>query len=261
MPTSKILKIAPPNLKLQNTFSEKLKVSCIFAQILINRGIDNIGDAGKFLETKLQDLLDPHLFSDIDKATGLVKKAARNKKKIMVFGDYDVDGITSLALMKNTLDEIGASVITYLPHRIKEGYGLNKDILQLVRHKKADLLITVDCGTNSLSQIQELRQHNIEVIVTDHHEPLDNEVALCASAIINPKLKTSGYKYRDLAGVGVAYKFCQAIKNENLFDDLDLVALGTVSDVVPLTGENRIMVKEGLSTIASTKRIGLKALI
>ncbi|OGX15377.1 MAG: single-stranded-DNA-specific exonuclease RecJ [Omnitrophica WOR_2 bacterium RBG_13_41_10] len=261
MPTSKILKIAPPNLKLQNTFSEKLKVSCIFAQILINRGIDNIGDAGKFLETKLQDLLDPHLFSDIDKATGLVKKAARNKKKIMVFGDYDVDGITSLALMKNTLDEIGASVITYLPHRIKEGYGLNKDILQLVRHKKADLLITVDCGTNSLSQIQELRQHNIEVIVTDHHEPLDNEVALCASAIINPKLKTSGYKYRDLAGVGVAYKFCQAIKNENLFDDLDLVALGTVSDVVPLTGENRIMVKEGLSRIASTKRIGLKALI
>jgi len=261
MPASKILKIAPPNLNLQNIFSEKLKVSRIVAQILINRGIDNIEDAEKFLDTKLQDLLDPRLFSDIDKAVELVKKAVRNKKKIMVFGDYDVDGITSLVLMKNTLDEIGASVITYLPHRIKEGYGLNKNILHLVRHKKADVLITVDCGTNSLSQIQELRQHNIEVIVTDHHEPLDNEVALCASAIINPKIKTCGYKYRDLAGVGVAYKFCQAIRNENLFDDLDLVALGTVSDVVPLTGENRIMVKEGLSRIASTSRIGLRALI
>lgn len=261
MQANKILKIALPDPDLKDTLSKKLGISTILAQLLINRGINNIEAAEKFLDARLEDLLNPHLFSDIDKAVAVIRKAVRDRKKIMVFGDYDVDGITSLALMKNTLAKIGADVITYLPHRIKEGYGLNKNILQLVRQKKADILITVDCGTNSHREVKELRQRNIEVILTDHHEPLDRQIALSASAIINPKLKNCGYKYRDLAGVGVAYKFCQALRDEDLFEDLDLVSLGTVSDVAPLTGENRIIVKEGLSRISSTERMGLKALI
>jgi single-stranded-DNA-specific exonuclease len=148
----------------------------------------------------------------------------------------------------------------YLPHRIKEGYGLSKNILQIVKEKKIKVLITVDCGTGNHKEIEELRRCNIEVIVTDHHEPRD-AVLPKASSIINPKLKDSNYKYRDLAGVGVTYKLCQALTSSLLLEDLDLVSLGTIADVVPLTGENRIIAKEGLLRLSKTKRMGLRALI
>ena len=261
MYANRILKIASPNNACQDILSEELGISKILAQLLINRGINNVDAAEKFLHAKLEHLLDPHSFSGIDNAISLIKRAVHNKERIMVFGDYDVDGITSLALLKSTLSKMGLDVMHYLPHRIKEGYGLNKNILHIVKENNINLLITVDCGTNSDEQIRELRRHNIEVIVTDHHEPLNHDAKSSASAIINPKLKGSNYKYRDLAGVGVAYKLCQAITADNLFDDLDLVSLGTIADVVPLTGENRVIVKEGLSLLSRTKRKGLKALM
>jgi single-stranded-DNA-specific exonuclease len=178
----------------------------------------------------------------------------------MVFGDYDVDGVTAMALIKTTLAKMGADVVHYVPHRIKEGYGLSKDIPRLAKEKGVKLLITADCGTGSFQEIKELRSEGIEVIVTDHHEPLGEDLP-GASAIINPKIKSSRYPYKDLAGVGVAYKFCQALTGEGLPDELDLVSLGTVADVVPLTGENRILVKEGLGRIAKTRRPGLEALL
>lgn len=232
----------------------------MLAQLLINRGIKDAQGAEEFLSVGLSGALDPFDFADMHKAVYLIKQAARNKKRIMIFGDYDVDGITSLALIKNTLSKLGADAVCYLPHRIKEGYGLSKNILALAEDKRIKLLITADCGTSSHNQIKELISHGIEVIVTDHHESVSQDSA-AASAIINPKIKGSNYGYRDLAGVGVAYKLCQAITGENLAEDLDLVSLGTIADVVPLTGENRIFVKEGLQKLSRTKRPGLKALI
>jgi single-stranded-DNA-specific exonuclease len=149
----------------------------------------------------------------------------------------------------------------YIPHRIKEGYGLSRDIARIAKEKKIKLLITADCGTNSATQIKELRQAKIEVILTDHHEPAAGDTIQLASATLNPKLAQANYKFRDLAGVGVAYKLCQALCGEFLEDDLDLVSLGTIADSVPLVGENRIIAREGLAKISRTQRPGLKSLI
>jgi single-stranded-DNA-specific exonuclease len=259
--THKILNIAAPNLGLQETLSKELAISKIFAQILINRGLETPGQAKEFLGAKLDSLLDPYLLQDMDKAVCLIKKAKENKEKIMVFGDYDVDGLTALSLLKSTLSKIGMDVGHYLPHRVREGYGLNKNITQIAKQKNIKMLITVDCGTNSQDTIEELRRQGIEVIITDHHEPLDYQAKNFASAMVNPKMNNPRYSYRDLAGVGVAYKLCQAITGSSLFEELDLVSLGTIADVVPLTGENRVIAKEGLIRLTHTKKIGLRALM
>lgn len=260
MPTHKILRISAPDIALSNKLSRELGISCVLAQVLANRGLNSIDEAGKFLNPNPKHLLDPYSFSDMHKAVNLIKKAARNKERVMVFGDYDVDGITALTLLKTTLLNLGLDVTHYLPHRVKEGYGLNKNVLHIAINKGIKLLITVDCGTGNHKEIEELKKHNIETIVTDHHEPTHLKLPH-ASSIINPKLKDSGYKYRDLAGVGVAYKLCQAVSGSMLLEDLDLVSLGTIADSVPLTGENRVIAKEGLSRLSRTKREGLKALI
>lgn len=256
----KILRIAEVNLQLQNQLSQELVISNLLARLLVGRGISTVKEAQGFLSAKLDQLLDPHSFSDMPKAVGLIHAAAKNKQKVMIFGDYDVDGVTSIALIKKSLSRLGIQPLHYIPHRIKEGYGLNKDILNIVKGKGIKLLITADCGINSHEQIRELRRRGIEVILTDHHEPSHKELP-SASAVINPKVAQCKYKYRDLAGVGVAYKLCQAFSGEKLFDDLDLVTLGTIADVVPLTGENRVIVKEGLKRISSTKKAGLRALM
>lgn len=260
MHTCKTLKFRPPNAALQQIIKNELGISCILAQLLINRGVTNIADAGEFLNTDLNNLLDPYLFADMHKAVDIIKRASKNKEKVMIFGDYDVDGITSVVLLKNTLLKMGLAASHYIPHRIKEGYGLCKNILNIVKARNTKLLITADCGTNSPEQIEQLRRADIEVIITDHHEPSCEE-PLAASAIINPKIKRSKYGYRDLAGVGVAYKLCQALMNDSLADELDLVSLGTIADVVPLTGENRIITKLGLANLANTNRVGLIALL
>jgi len=260
MPSHKILNIASPDAHIQNILSKELGISKVLSQVLANRGVTNAQDAEKFLNVDLSHLLDPYLFSDMHNAVKLISRAAKNKEKVMIFGDYDVDGLTALTLLKTTLSKMGVDAMHYLPHRIKEGYGLNKNILHIARQENIKLLITVDCGISNYEQIKELRHHNIDVLITDHHEPVD-EYLPPASAIINPKVKNSSYKYRDLAGVGVAYKLCQAITNDTLFEELDLVSLGTIADVVPLTGENRVIVKEGLSRLSKTRRLGLKALI
>ncbi|MFA5145470.1 MAG: single-stranded-DNA-specific exonuclease RecJ [Candidatus Omnitrophota bacterium] len=260
MNSHKILKIPTPNAALSDKLSKELGISGVLSQILINRGLSSIDEADKFLNVSSGHFLDPYSFSDMRKAVDRLKKAARDKERVMVFGDYDVDGITALTLLKSTLMEMGVDTVHYLPHRIKEGYGLTKDIPRLAASKDVKLLITVDCGTSNHKEIAELKRHNIDTIVTDHHEPAQADLppALC---IINPKLKNSGYKYRDLAGVGVAYKFCQAVTGSKLLEDLDLVSLGTIADSVPLTGENRLIAKEGLSRLSRTKKEGLKALI
>jgi len=260
MSSHKVLSLATPHIHLQNQLSKELGISKILAQVLVNRKVKSTAEAEKFLKAGMDDLLSPQLFSDMPKAVALVKKAVENKEKVMVFGDYDVDGITSTVLIKNMLVSLGLDVLHHIPHRITEGYGLNKEIITFAKENKVKLMITADCGTANHKEVEGLRQANIDVIVTDHHEP--QGVGLpAASSLINPKLKNSGYPFRDLAGVGVAYKFCQAISGSLLSEDLDLVTLGTIADSVPLNGENRIIAKEGLLRLPDTKREGLRAII
>jgi single-stranded-DNA-specific exonuclease len=257
--THKILKIAPLHHQA-SILSKELKISSIFAQVLINRDIKDAGAAEKFLNASVKDMYEPYSFLGMARAVDLIRKAHKNKERVMVFGDYDADGITSLVLLKNTLKDLGLDVLHHLPHRINDGYGLTKNILQTARENQVKLLITVDCGTSNHKEIEELKRHGVNVIVTDHHEPSILRLP-DADCIINPKIAFSGYPYRDLAGVGVAYKLCQALSESSLLQDLDLVALGTIADSAPLTGENRIFAKEGLQRISKTKRPGLMALI
>jgi len=260
MQNHKILKIPSADIPFQKKLNKELGISQILAQILINRGISSLKEAEEFLNSKLSHLLDPYSFSEMPKAVDLIKQAIKNKEKVLVYGDYDVDGITAVTLLKETLTKTGLDVLHYLPHRIQDGYGLTRNILDIAKREHIHLLITADCGISNHKEVEALRKHNIEVIITDHHEPQGNKLPP-ASSIINPKVKESGYKFRELAGVGVAYKLCQAISGTNLLDELDLVALGTIADVVPLIGENRIIAKEGLAKLPNTMRHGLKALI
>lgn len=260
MQNHKLLEIAFQDCARQSLFSEKLGISKITSQILINRGINDTEEAAGFLKADLSCLLDPYSFAGMSCAVSLIRRAAERGSRVMVFGDYDVDGVTSVALVESVLSRAGLDTVHYIPHRIKDGYGLNKSILQTVKQQGIKLLITVDCGTNDYERVKELRRLGIDVIITDHHEPQGGQPAV-ASSIINPKSEGSGYGYRDLAGVGVAYKLCQAVCGAKLLDELDLVCLGTIADVVPLLGENRAMVKEGLSRLSRTARPGLKALI
>jgi len=261
MSSHKVLSLATPHIHLQNQLSKELGISKILAQVLLNRKVRSVSEAEKFLKSGINDLFGPQLFSDMPKAVALVKKAIENKERVMVFGDYDVDGITSTVLVKNTLASLGLDVLHHIPHRISEGYGLNKEIITFAKENNVQLMVTADCGTANHEEIEGLRQANIDVIVTDHHEPQAAAGLPAASSLINPKIKNSGYPFRDLAGVGVAYKFCQAISNSLLSDDLDLVALGTIADSVPLNGENRIIAREGLLRLPATKREGLRAII
>lgn len=260
MKSHKILNIHPADESLQNLLSKELKISKIVAQLLINRGIKNVPQADKFLNVKIQHFLDPYTFSDMKLAVDLIKKAAKNKEKVLICGDYDADGITSVALLKNTFSGLGLKTSHYIPHRVNDGYGLNKNVVTIAKEKNIKLLVTADCGTSSYEEIKELRRQNRDVILTDHHEPSNCNLPE-ASAIINPKIKNCPYKFKDLAGVGVAYKLCQALTGSALIDDLDLVSLGTIADVVPLVDENRIIVKEGLLRLTMAKRTGIKSLI
>ena len=259
--STKILNITAPDSVLSKSLSYELGISPIIAQLLINRGINTPAAAEKFLDPKIEHLIDPFSFPDMPLAVNFIRKAIKNQEKILVFGDYDVDGVTSLALLENTLIALGAQVSHYIPHRVNEGYGLSKNICKICLEKGIKLLVTVDCGTNSAPLIKQLRENKIEVIITDHHEPSAADSRDYASAIINPKLKNSNYKFRDLAGVGVVYKLCQALTGKLLKKDLDLVCLGTIADSVPLIGENRVIAWLGLGEIAATQRLGLRTLI
>ncbi len=260
MSSHKILRLAVPNIHLQNQLSKELGISKVLAQVLANRKIKSAAEAEKFLNPGMGHLFDPNLFSGMARAAALVNKAGENREKVMVFGDYDVDGITSTVLIKNTLASMGIEVLHHIPHRIREGYGLNGGIVNFARENGVRLMITADCGTANHKEVEALRRENIDVVVTDHHEPQGAGVP-AASSVINPKLKNSGYPFRELAGVGVAYKFCQAVSARPLEEDLDLVSLGTIADSVPLNGENRIIAKEGLLRLPSTRNEGLRAII
>jgi single-stranded-DNA-specific exonuclease len=200
---------------------------------------------------------------DMFKSAERIKKAISEKERILIYGDYDVDGVTSVALLSYVLSFMGASFETFIPDRLDEGYGLNVRAVAVARDHGVKLIVTVDCGINSYKEVKCANDYGIDVIVTDHHEIRENELPP-AYAVLNPKRSDCGYPYKYLAGVGVAYKLARALMGDKasaVDEHLDLVALGTISDVSPMTGENRILAKEGLKRLSVTGKPGLRALI
>lgn len=251
--------IAKPEPLLSASLAQSLNIPPVLAQVLINRNIKNKEDAEVFMRSGMSYLYSPLSLPDIDKAVKRIKQAIEKKEKIFIFGDYDVDGVTSCALLKLSLEKLGARVKYCIPHRVRDGYGINEDAVNFAVKEKIDLFISVDCGITNLKEVRLLNCSGIDTIIVDHHEPQENLPS--ALAIVDPKLKGHSYPFRDLAAVGVVYKLCQELCEDLLVDDLDLVLLGTVADVVPLLGENRILVKEGLLRLSQTRKPGLKALI
>lgn len=239
-------------------------ISKLLARVFLSRGIHDPAYIGRFLNPLLEDLYDPFLLNDMDRAVERIGKALRDKEKIVVYGDYDVDGVTSTSILYDFLQSLGANVSFYIPDRLDEGYGLSLGAIDRVRQMEASLIITVDCGITAFEEVDYIIGNQIDIIITDHHECMDTLPSACA--VINPCRHDSTYPFKELAGVGVAFKLvnalCIRMNLGNLYlKYLDLVALGTVADVVPLVEENRIIVKHGLPCIENTSNTGLKALI
>lgn len=251
--------------KKANEISKKFKIDTLIAKILVNRGIIDDEKISIFLEPNRTNFYDPYLLNDMDKAVDRIIKAMNNKEKIIIYGDYDVDGITSITVLKKFLEERGMSIGYYIPNRLNEGYGLNNGAIDKIVKENYSLMITVDCGISCIDEIEYVKQCGIEVIVTDHHEPLEQLPK--AMAVIDPKRKDNKYPFNQLAGVGVVFKLIQALslrlglEEKEFLKYLDLVCVGTISDIVPLVDENRVIAKLGLKLVNVTKNIGLKSLL
>ena len=247
------------------TIAKKHNISRIIAQILVNRGITDDKEIQIFLAPTRNDFLDPFLMDDMDKATDRIIQAINKNEKTIIYGDYDVDGITSITVLKKYLKERGLEVDSYIPNRLDDGYGLNEEAIQKIAKQGYTLMITVDCGISGINEIELANSLGIETIITDHHEQA--ETLPNAYCIIDPKKKNDTYPFRGLAGVGVVFKLIQAISQKLNLEDkaylkyLDLVCVGTISDIVPLINENRTIATLGLKLIKQTRNIGLRELI
>lgn len=230
----------------------------IVLQILMERGYDSLEAINNFLDPDARGLYDPNFMHDMELGVDRIQQAIMNGEKIVIYGDYDVDGITSTALMYETLEELGAEVEYYIPDRFKDGYGPNVEAYKRLIDEGVSLIVTVDNGVAGHEAIDYANQHGVDVVITDHHEL--PETLPDAYAIIHPRHPEGDYPFGGLSGVGVAFKVAAALLEELPQDVLDLVALGTVADLVSLTGENRILVKYGLQLLQQTMRPGLQSL-
>lgn len=250
---------------LSRILARQLGVSQVVAQLLINRGIHTTEQGRLFLSSELTSLHRPSLFKDMNKAVNRINKAVEAGEKILVYGDYDADGLTATALLVKVFRELGRDVDFYVPNRLIEGYGLHLAVLQKARDHGTSLVITVDCGISALSEARWAGENGLDLIITDHHEP-PAEIPP-ALALLNPKIPGCEYPFKELAGVGVALKLAQALleaagRGSAAWQEyLDLACLGTVADIVPMHGENRILVKHGLPVLANTRSAGLEALV
>lgn len=243
---------------LIKNMSEQLNIKNFITKTIFNRGLHDLNTIMNFLNPDVNNLYNPHLLTGVDKAIEIINNHIKLGDKITIYGDYDVDGITSTSILFIILKKLGADVNYYIPDRLSEGYGINLEAIHKIINTNSKLLITVDCGITSYNEVLEARKNGLDVIVTDHHQPPN--VIPMASCVINPHLKDCTYPFKNLSGVGVVFKLCQALTNEAL-EYLDLVSVGTVADIVPLLDENRILVKEGLKKLNHTSNIGLKELI
>lgn len=239
---------------------KELRLSEKLCSVLVKRGFQTVEEIKAFLSPKLSMFHDPFLFKDMDKAVTRIRTAIGNQEHIVIYGDYDVDGMTSISSLYLCLKSLGANVSYYIPDRIDEGYGLNIEAIRQLKEKDTGLIITVDSGITGIEEAKLAEKLQMDLIITDHHTP--GEILPQCHVILNPKLSDSNYPDTNLAGVGVTFKLIQALLGmEESLQYLDLVALGTIADMVPLLGENRIIAKHGLLMMAEGKRLGLKALL
>jgi single-stranded-DNA-specific exonuclease len=263
--------VVPPADGRTEQLAKSLKISPLIAQLLVNRGIFEAREGSVFLQPKLTELIRPAQMPGIGPAVVRLRQAMDKKEKITIYGDYDVDGITGVSILWELLTLLGAPVDYYIPHRIDEGYGLNADAVRSLAEAGTRLLITVDCGISAIAAADLAKELGVDLIVTDHHQP--GAVLPAAAAIVHPALDPS-YANQDSAGALVAYKLAWAIAEdfsrgprlepklrEFMLNATSLAAIGTVADVVDLRGENRVVTKFGLQSIADTKLCGLRALI
>ena len=248
-----------------NELVNKFGISGILARILVNKNITQKDEIDLFMNPTRKDFHNPFLMPDMEIIVDRVLQAIEQKEKIMIYGDYDADGITSITVLKSFLEERGLEVASYIPNRLDEGYGLNKTALKKIYDDGYRLIITVDCGISGIDEVDYANSLGMEVLITDHHEPA--ETLPKAVAVVDAKRKNNKYSFNQLAGVGVVFKLIQAIsiklglEEKEYLKYLDIVCIGTISDIVPLVDENRVIAKLGLKLIAQTRNIGLKALL
>ena len=264
----KISDASPPTplLNRRGEYSE------VVLQLLFNRGLVEKNDIEEFLNPDYEKYShDPFLFAQMKEAVELIIKHIKEQNKIIIYGDYDADGVTAAAVLVETLTTLKAKVDVYIPDRVNEGYGLNKKAIDALQKDRVKLIVTVDGGIRNKEEVEYAKNLGLDIIITDHHIASDNKDELPDCLVINPILKDEQYPYKYLAGVGVAVKLAKAIIGKSILPEankqkleqkiMDLVAIGTVADCVSLLGENRVLVKKGLEVLNNTKRIGLQELI
>ncbi|GFZ31009.1 single-stranded-DNA-specific exonuclease RecJ [Clostridium zeae] len=258
-----------------NKLIKELNISQFTARLLVNRDLTNVKLAEKFLYGEINELYDAHLMKDMDKAVAMIKHAIENNRKIIIYGDYDCDGVNSTVILNNALKNCNANYSYYIPNREDEGYGMNSNRIKKLKEEGYELILTCDNGIAAFEQVDLAKALGMDVIITDHHDiPIFKEEDGSiiekfpnADAVVNPKRSDCQYPFKKLCGAGVAFKLVQClyealgISKDKVYDLLEFAAIATVCDVVDLVDENRILVKEGLKRINNTKNIGLKALM
>jgi len=230
-----------------------------FLKLLAKRGFTSGPQVGAFLFPGLSSLHDPFLMKNMREVKARIEKAVHACEKILIHGDYDVDGITGVAVLARTLEKIGGEYTTFLPERERDGYGVSEDAIHKAREQGTGLIVTVDCGITARREIEIARFHGMDVIVIDHHR-LPAEGLPDTELILNPLQEDCPYPFKDLSAAGLAFKLSQALTGDEAFEHLDLVALSTISDIAPLVNENRILVKKGLAMLSERKNLGIRSL-
>lgn len=255
----------PPSKRGVKALRKDTGLSELVARILVQRGIKTLDDAENFLRPKLEDLHDPMLMLNLNKAVNRLHDAIHKGERIMVYGDYDVDGTTSVAMVASFLDAVGVQIVPYIPMRYQEGYGVSKEGVNRARKSGCTVLITLDCGTKDFEALDYAAKHNIDTIVCDHHLPGD-ELPNCF-ALLNPKQPNCNYPFKELSGAGVAFKLISALAPKigltmnSVYDHLDLLALSIGADLVDITGENRILAYHGMKNLKDNMRPGIRAML
>lgn len=253
------------NFSFANQLKETLNVPLIFAQLLEQRGVTSYSEAKQFLRPSSNDFHSPFLMLNMSEAVDRILLAKNKNQRVMVYGDYDVDGTCSVALMFLFIQNLGINVIHYQPDRYKEGYGISMIGVEKAKKEKIDLVIALDCGVKAIEQSKELKKADIDLIICDHHLPGKN-LPVCV-AMLNPKQPNCAYPFKELCGCAIGFKLIQAIglklelNKEYILSFLDLAAIATAADIVPMVGENRVIVKLGLELMNATPRHGVKALL
>ncbi len=254
-----------PNSNKIKTLAKQLNIDTALATLLVQRGVETFDEAKAFFRPDLLNLHNPFLMKDMDKAVNRIEKAIANKEKILVYGDYDVDGTTSVSLMYSYLKTLYDKIGTYIPDRYDEGYGVSFKGIDYAVSEKYSLIIALDCGIKAIDRVDYAKEKGVDFIICDHHRP--GSAIPNAVAVLDPKREDCDYPYKELCGCGVGFKLIQAIAEkkyqpvESLYKYLDLVAIAIAADIVPITGENRILTYYGLQVINTKPRIGIKALL